>query len=46
MAFGWAPLATPLKCGTQLIFKILELYLHDHNRQLEHSKQYSMIDSY
>ena len=32
--------------GTQLIFKILEVYLHDHTRQLEYSKQYSMIESY
>ena len=30
-------LATPLKCGTQLIFKILEVYLRDHARQLEYS---------
>ena len=31
-------LAMPLKRGTQLIFKILEVYLHDHTRQLEYSK--------
>ena len=34
------PLATPLKWGTQLIFKIIEVYLRDHARQLEYSKQY------
>ena len=33
-------LATPLKRGTQLILKILEVYLRDHARQLEYSKQY------
>ena len=27
--------------GTQLIFTILEVYLRDHARQLEYSKQYS-----
>ena len=30
-------LATPLKQGTQLILKILEVYLRDHARQLEYS---------
>ena len=40
------PLAMPLKWGTQLIFKILEVYLCDHTHQLEYSKQYSMIESY
>ena len=41
-------LATPLKRGTQLIFKILEVYLCDHARQLEYSKhvQYSFIETY
>ena len=34
------PLATPLKQGTQLIFKILEVYLCDHARQLEYNRQY------
>ena len=34
-------LATPLKRGTQLIFKTLEVYLYDHGRQLEYSKQYT-----
>ena len=36
----------PLERGTQLIFKVLEVYLHDHARQLEYSKQYSVIESY
>ena len=31
-------LAMPLKQGTQLIFKILEVYLRDHTRQVEYSK--------
>ena len=41
-------LATPLKRGTQLIFKILEVYLCDHAHQLEYSKhvQYSFIETY
>ena len=41
-------LATPLKQGTQVIFKILEVYLRDHARQLEYSKhaQYSIIETY
>ena len=34
------PLAMPLKRGTQLIFKILEVYLCDHTRQLEYNIQY------
>ena len=39
--FGWAySTLRPLKRGTQLIFKILEVYLRDHARQLEYSKQY------
>ena len=33
------PLATPLKQGTQLIFKILEVYLCDHARQVEYNRQ-------
>ena len=36
-------LATPLKQGTQLIFKV---YLRDHVHQLEYSKQHSMIETY
>ena len=41
-------LAMPLKRGTQLIFKILEIYLRDRARQLEYSKhvQYSIIETY
>ena len=41
-------LATPLKRGTQLIFKILEVYFRDHACQLEYSKhiQYSTIETY
>ena len=41
-------LATPLKRDTQLIFKILEVYLRDHTHQLEYSKhvQYSIIETY
>ena len=41
-------LAMPLKQGTQLIFKILEVYLRDHTCQLEYSKhvQYSIIETY
>ena len=35
---GYAP-----KKVTQLIFKV---YLYDHARQLEYSKQYSMIETY
>ena len=34
------PLAMPLKRGTQLIFKILEVYLCDHAHQLEYNRQY------
>ena len=34
-------LAMSLKRGTQLIFKIL-VYLRDHTRQLEYSKQYKL----
>ena len=34
------PLAMPLIQGTQIIFKILEVYLRDYARQLEYSKQY------
>ena len=33
-------LATPLTRGTQLILKSLKVYLCDHARQLEYSKQY------
>ena len=38
-------LAMPLKQDTQLIFKILEVYLRDHARQLEYSKhvQYTQL---
>ena len=36
-------LATPLKRDAQLIFKV---YLRDHTRQLEYSKQYSVIETY
>ena len=41
-------MAMPLKQGTQLIFKISEVYLHDNARQLEYSKhvQYSIIETY
>ena len=33
----------PLKRGTQIIFKSLEVYLHDHAHQLKYSKQYSKL---
>ena len=42
----WLGLLLLLKRGTQLIFKILEAYLRDHVRQLEYSKQYSVIETY